>query len=720
MRVAAAVRSIVLALTVVLVVAAATPAWAASEPRTQPPVGVVVHACDEGAPDGFEVIENASGASEFNVLCNFLVTREKDDTTFVSGIAITVEYFCTAADAREAFEGKTGKRDTETFRSDTKVITEEGPAAKNKDNPQPDPIRGFGPEEYFLQEKSFELLTPQIVTTVVVLTNERGSFDEKERFGIAVAQPEVITVANNHLPTSCSVPAVGAKPGAKGSNGGGPGRVLVTTGIGGAIAIGGVTVWRRRKGRPFKRPPSGIDNVPPKCLGISKEFEQSRDVLLTTREAFQDMSDELLQAQKNHQNNIVKIHMIMGFEAGQIVGSTVGDLVQVLKPKVVHLGRSQVDTWKPPGGLDARMAAAFRSAMEVLERAAGKLGNLRNRVASLGSALGNISNHPLMVELRQQAEAALNAVRRGEQGLAASSAARTAIEGLDSNIETVSRAVAQNFKPIEALEANIERFRGFISQAEDEVVKLTRTVDGAHPGVPVDTKDVLAKRSQIESMQRQLNRDLAELGPLKMNHQDAMRNLDALMKRRDEMMSQLAKHGDVLPRDVEKLRAVHQQLMADMATKQTQLIGDLAAQYEAAQAQLKAAEIEHGLAEAYLKGLRAELERGGAAAQPGLARRVLHGTTSVLTFPLIPVMWLWEKGFGSVQSIPEAFEILMRGQRRITEMTHNVARVERAVEQTRRTTERLRSELQRCIDGAKALPTPAPGATLPPPSRGAA
>jgi hypothetical protein len=392
----------------------------------------------------------------------------------------------------------------------------------------------------------------------------------------------------------------------------------------------------------------------------------------------------------------------MGFEAGQIVGSSVSDLAQALRPRPPGVGRSQVDTWKPPAGLDAKMAAAFQSAMDVLERAQGKVGQLRNRLSSIGASLNNLASHPIVREAQERASAALSALRRSEQGLAAAAAARSAIDALDDNITKVSAAAAANFQPVEFLENNIARTRAAVAAAQDEIISLTQTVDGADPlSLPPPSKLLTAKQESLASLQRQLNRDLADLVPLKANHQDTLKNLDALMARRDAAMRELAGHGDVQPRDVERLRAEHQKLMADFAATQSRVMGEIGNQYEAARALLIAAETEESLAAAYLRGLRAQLERAGAAAQPSIGRRTLEGTTMVLTLPLVPLMWLWEKGFGTVQSTPEAFEILIRGERRITEMTRNVTKVERAVEKMRKDTEHLRGVLQTCMDDAK-------------------
>jgi hypothetical protein len=122
----------------------------------------------------------------------------------------------------------------------------------------------------------------------------------------------------------------------------------------------------------------------------------------------------------------------------------------------------------------------------------------------------------------------------------------------------------------------------------------------------------------------------------------------------------------------------------------------MAARQKAAQEALRKAQIEEGLAKSFQEGLKKQAISGAAQA-PGVARQVLHGGVWVATLPFTPILWLFEKGFGRVQSVPEAFEILRRGEERISELTHQLVMVERAITQQKVVAHRQRQMLDECI-----------------------
>ena len=76
---------------------------------------------------------------------------------------------------------------------------------------------------------------------------------------------------------------------------------------------------------------------------------------------------------------------------------------------------------------------------------------------------------------------------------------------------------------------------------------------------------------------------------------------------------------------------------------------------------------------------------------------MLQGGVWVASLPFTPILWLFEKGFGRVQSLPEAFEILRRSEERITELNHQLVMVERAITQQKVAAHRQRQMLDECI-----------------------
>jgi hypothetical protein len=162
-------------------------------------------------------------------------------------------------------------------------------------------------------------------------------------------------------------------------------------------------------------------------------------------------------------------------------------------------------------------------------------------------------------------------------------------------------------------------------------------------------------------------------------------------------MRDLAKFGDVDERDVVKLRDRYTSAVAEADAKHMEVAGDLNQRARAARSALTTAEMEESLAATYRKNVAAQIDLRTALPPPGLARKVLHGSVALVTLPLLPIMWVFEKGFGRVQSVPEAFEILIRGEQRVAELTRQLTMVERAVTQQRIEARRLRGVLDQCV-----------------------
>jgi phosphatidate phosphatase PAH1 len=253
---------------------------------------------------------------------------------------------------------------------------------------------------------------------------------------------------------------------------------------------------------------------------------------------------------------------------------------------------------------------------------------------------------------------------------------------------------------VAGLERMVERQQGWLTGAADDLAQLTDTVDGVNAGAPrlgpVNPKIEL-KQSQLARIRADLKKSMEELEGARLNSTDTSKNVETLMGQRDGHMRDLAKFGDVDERDVAKLRDRHTSAVAEANAKHVEAAGDLNQRARAAQGELTKAEMEESLAATYRKNVAAQIDLRTALPPPGLARKVLHGSVELVSLPFLPILWMFEKGFGRVQSLPEAFEILIRGEKRVAELTRQLTMVERAVTQQRAEAHRLRGVLDQCV-----------------------
>ena len=356
------------------------------------PTAAAATICDVTDPAGWNVITEASStAPGQQFLCNYRVDRANGQ----SGTAITIEYYCTPEDASERYAGVVGDRDTVTTPSGAPpgvLVIEEGKQARNKDNPQSDGVFSsfFPGVEFGLFEKEWRLLNQQVFATIVVLTNERGVVEEPKRYGVDDAEAVARVLANRHKGAAgCPIPDV-PLTGTAGAAGGGPPLIPIIVGTGGVIIVVGGTrlVWRRKGQTP--RPSSKIGQVPEACAGVKASYDDSRDRLQTLRDATQELSEQLRRAEIIHANNIIKANMVVGFEVGSVIGGTVGDLAQSISRPRGSAPRQQIDNWKPPPRIGAKMAQALQMAQEALELARSKVKVIADEMALLRTKIDDM------------------------------------------------------------------------------------------------------------------------------------------------------------------------------------------------------------------------------------------------------------------------------------------------------------------------------------------
>ena len=195
--------------------------------------------CTAGAPAEWAFLAKASSSSVgAQIVCNYSVTGTVNGKRgeLIGGTAITIEYFCSASDASQRFDGVTkSSRKTETNRVDGQLLViEEGPSAKNPDNPQSDGISStLYDGVYNLFEKEWRLLSPQVFATIVVIT-ARGRVPEDKRLSVKQVEPVARSLANaNSSGAGCTI---------SGTGGGGGGDNTAIVVVGGVAAVAAVAL----------------------------------------------------------------------------------------------------------------------------------------------------------------------------------------------------------------------------------------------------------------------------------------------------------------------------------------------------------------------------------------------------------------------------------------------------------------------------------------------
>ena len=185
--------------------------------------------CTAGAPAEWEFFAKASSNSVgTQILCNYSVTGTVSGKRgeLIGGTAITIEYFCSPTDASKRFDGVTNSiRKTETNRvAGQLLVIEEGPSAKNPDNPQRNGITStLYDGVYNLFEKEWRLLNPQVFATIVVIT-DRGRVPEDKRLSVKQVEPVARSLAEaNSSGAGCTIPGTGG-------DGGGDNTAIVVVG----------------------------------------------------------------------------------------------------------------------------------------------------------------------------------------------------------------------------------------------------------------------------------------------------------------------------------------------------------------------------------------------------------------------------------------------------------------------------------------------------------
>ena len=529
-------------------------------PATTPTVAAA-SICDVTDPAGWNVIAEASStATGQQFVCNYRVDRPSGQ----SGTAITIEYYCTPEDASERYAGIVGDRDTVTTPSGAPpgmLIIEEGKQARNPVNPQSSGVFSsfFPGVEFGLFEKEWRLLNQQVLATIVVLTNERGVVAEDKRYGVDDAEAVARVLANrNRAGAGCPIPEV-PLAGIAGAAGGGAPVIPILVGTGGVIVVIGGTrlIWRRKSQTP--RPSPNIGQVPDACGAAKVSYEDSRERLQTLRDATQEMSEQLRRAEIIHANNIIKANMVVGFEVGTVIGGTVSDLTQAVTRPRGSAHPQQIDTWKPPSRIGAKMAQALQMAEEALELARSKVKVVADEVALLRTKIDEmIENSTAVRNARDLQTYWFNKLEAALTDLPKATAARKQWAELDELATKQSglvargaavraplqRAVLQGAAELEGLEALGQKAAAPIKEELAELDKAMKAIDESRTMGPGGKKLPLGadRARRIERMQEMRGELVEKLGEVELEHgrkiSEHKANLEATRKQLKDLDDQ--------------------------------------------------------------------------------------------------------------------------------------------------------------------------------------
>ncbi len=717
--------------------------------------------CDVDEPAGWNVIPEASSlAAGAQFLCNYRIDRPAGS----SGSAITIEYFCAPEDASSRYDSVVGDRDTVTTPSGAPpglLIIEEGKQARNPDNPQDTGVFSsfFPGTEFGLFEKEWRLLNEQVFATIVVLTNERGKLSEELRFGVDDAEAIARVLANRHRSAAgCPVPEI---PLVAGSTGGaGVPLIPILVGAGGvSILIGGTRlIWRRKSTKPL--PPSNIGDVPDACAGAKASYEGSRERVLTLREAAQDLADQLRRAETIHANNIIKANMAVGFEIGSVIGGTVGDLAQAVGRPRGSAPRQQIDDWKPPSKLGAKMAKALEVANEAIDAARARVTMILEEMAALRAKIDEmVANTDLVRNAKQMHEFWSNKLETALADLPKAVAARKQYADLDALAKKQSQLITKGTAiraPLEraliALPNEIEGAELFakrmIDPVKDEIAQIERRIKRAEgtigPGgrrspLSPDRARTLEQlqeaqaelHEKLSGLERKHGQEIADLKSKLETSRKQLKELDdqpgwkELLADRDRTSASLQDTArtlhqleDVTEADVARLRTQVSQAAADLVDATGLTKAQALAGVDDKARVLERAQFDLALAEDALHNLRRHVEIEGGVTTARIPAGAEQGW-SIGRVVRWPLRVFGELVFGVGQSPEEIMAILRKGFENIELLRTGYTAIAAEADAEHARAAKLRQALDDCIKGKVPAPSPAaasPGAPVVPPA----
>jgi hypothetical protein len=724
--------------------------------------------CAADAPDGWAVIPEVNTDAGNTVICNYAVARDLngayvdpiDQGANESGASITIEYFCTAQEGRAAFGSRTADRDQFVFRSDTKVVTEEGPDAANPDNAQPNPISSsFFSDTFGLQEKVWVMFNDQVLATLYVLTNERGMMPEDRRFGVTTLDPIARTLAAANAPVSaeCAIPPIDGATGADGA-GGVPGWVTISLGGAGVVTIG-TWVWRRQTPRP--RADGGSRSVPSPCRGTAAALERAEAELELLHEAHADLTETLERARKIHAQNIIKARIAITWEIAQTITGPATDLALALRPGVLRSAGSttlgQIDNWHPPSSITPGLRDLLDRSKAMFDAARARIRQMTSQVSGIQASIElsrvghwraaraevdvletRLRNLAERLPRAQQARAELSAaVDAFDASAGAHEAQHISLMGALARAETNLKNAEQGVEGA-ARRAAIEFGR---REAEEEAFRLQEAVSGlldevrrAEPGSAAasEAKERLASRrslleaaeGHVSAIDDQIEHAVAAQQAAAIRHREDVARLRSEF---DACNAERYAQALEIDRATERARAFSDFAFPDPQVTVDRAHADVERATEAmhaaasateprlaeelARAQQQAEDAYQALSHAaeFHDAVRRQIDEGagfaadttGGSSQRGLVGKV----ASAAWYPVQTALTMTaEVVFGVGQSPKEIWDILVAGQENIRWLEIRLQQIDRSTRSRRRTVEMLRGRLDQCVTAMGTTP----------------
>jgi predicted nucleic acid-binding Zn-ribbon protein len=715
------------------------------------------------ADSGWAVIADSSNAtaSATGFLCNYRVDRTTTTLTDgrvvnlgQSGVAITIEYYCSAAEGRDRYQSVAGARTTETFRDDAAgvLITEEGTQAKNPDNPQAQGVfSGFfvdsngDPIPFGLQEKEWRLLNPQVFATIVVLTNERGKVDETERFGVEQGEIVARDLANrSRSAAGCDIPEVGGTTTSTGDGGGLPVTVLggaVGTAI---VVVGGYTIWRRRKGAVGRAAPKIAPKVPPQCQGLATIYDDQVQTLATLGEAQADLQKQLDRAEKIHKNNLIKARMVVNLEIISALGQSATDIALALRPAVLRRvgpgAIGQMDTWKPPGSLSAKWADRIRAAEEAARNAWSRFHQLTEEASLLLSPIEErIRQIPAVQNAKQMWEFHMNRLGEMMADLPKVNQLRTELTQLEHGVEVASGemkaaegvltkakselSAAETALNMERnqlppgywaaqkeLEGAEERMAKLVSTGVEDTLRLGRAqeaIDAARGRLSSATREAGDTVSRITDLEKAMTDASARVDVAKEPFETAGKAYDKAVGDRQKVSNTLlTQYSDLTAADIDSQGKVAAQAQREYDAAQAQGRQALSEDLLKKREQANAAQVDAAAAQGQLDDVRAQAEADtvrSAMGTPTDKGGIVSAIGKAIWWASAPVRYsltiAGELVLGVGQSPQEIMEILLQGRTNIQLLRSHLGAVSRARFDQQRKLRALRNQLTDCVKG---------------------
>ena len=536
------------------------------------------------------------------------------------------------------------------------------------------------------------------------------------------------------------------------ASGGNPGGIPVVILLAGAGVVATITVggwrWRNRKGKPLTPPGDRLaPKVPPRCRDVATRHDNELEILNSLRDAQRELSEKLDRAETIHKNNIIKARMVFNLEIIQTVGGFVTDFALALRPSALRhavpgvLGEQ--DTWRPPGSISSELSGQIAQANELWTNLLGKFHELANQIEMMkGTVAEAVENLPVVRDAKQAWEIQMNRLGEMIADLPKALALRSQIAELTPTIESARSAADATETAWRSAQRELSDAESAVNMARNQLPNqywlAQKDLQNAEAALasaasrgPEDTLRLTAQTAVEEARQEMAAAERASADQVQ-KVADLQKAVDAKKGPVDAAWTAHQAAGKAYDDLVDKqkvlantLSSQYSDLSAETVTQQGKVAAEAERQAQLAEAQgrqqlgrelmEKQAEQERTYEQAIaarelVNDLRAQAERSdtwnrrvGAA-----AGSVVQTLATPITYPVGLLVKGWEWAFGSAQSPQEIVDILVRGQKNIRILRTYLKEIEDRTFTQEQLVERLRTEVDACVNGVTVPPLSKP------------